>query len=51
MLKPWSDDVDYDYWNDIQYQTLSIVDLYLKPNVFKQMKVPPTVEDLFTALR
>lgn len=51
VLKPKPEDVDGDTWSDIQDQAVSIVTLYLKPNVMKQVEELETVNDLFRALQ
>ncbi|OAE32229.1 hypothetical protein AXG93_4525s1100 [Marchantia polymorpha subsp. ruderalis] len=51
VLKPKPLNVDDKDWNEIQDQTLSIVTLYLKPNVLKQVDDLETVTTMFQALQ
>ncbi|CAM6106785.1 unnamed protein product [Calypogeia fissa] len=43
--------IDEEEWDEIQEQAVSLVFLYLKPNVFKQVAVETDVSELFKSLQ
>lgn len=43
--------IDEEEWDEIQEQAVSLVFLYLKPNVFKQVAVETNVNELFNSLQ
>ncbi|OAE28291.1 hypothetical protein AXG93_2507s1030 [Marchantia polymorpha subsp. ruderalis] len=49
--KPKPLNVDDENWNEIQDQAVSIVTLYLKPNVLKQVKELKTVTTMFQTIQ
>ncbi|OAE22523.1 hypothetical protein AXG93_2423s1100 [Marchantia polymorpha subsp. ruderalis] len=51
ILKPKSLNVDDKNWNEIQDQAVSIVTLYLKPNVLKQVEELETMTTMFQAFQ
>ncbi|OAE32785.1 hypothetical protein AXG93_374s1120 [Marchantia polymorpha subsp. ruderalis] len=51
VLKPKLLNVDDEDWNEIQDQAVSIVTVYLKPNVLKQVEELDTVTTMFQALQ
>ncbi len=51
ILKPKPSGVDTDEWDDIQEQAVSLVALYLKPAVFKQVEMEADVNKMFETLR
>ncbi|OAE26592.1 hypothetical protein AXG93_4542s1130 [Marchantia polymorpha subsp. ruderalis] len=51
VLIPKSLNVDDEDWNEIQDKAVSIVTLYLKPNVLKQVEEMETMTTIFQALQ
>lgn len=50
VLKPKSLNVDDEDWNEIQDQAVSIVHIYLKSNVLKEVEELESVTTMFQAL-
>ena len=51
ILKPMPSGMDQDEWESIQEQSVSLVSLYLKPSVFKQVAEQTDVTKMFDTLR